>query len=375
MKRFANLLVVLLSIVSLAIGVVAIAVELKPNEKVEGPQTGVPPLLFSSEGEFTILHLTDFHEWMGIELSLGVKEQDTLKPLLESFIRQSVQLHNPDLVVLGGDNIFSLSSVYDALGNVSLKTYRTIAELFEELNVYWTLTFGNHDSESAKNKYDFLEVVSKYSHFVGGKESGPLHETLIVEAENGESDYVSNFLIPIYVSNGNDFVPAYNVFIMDSGSYDYVNKNDGYRAITSKQTEWYAKKVNLNANIPSIMFSHIPFRECNGAFLNGDGIGVWSGVSPSYLENHILKKIMELKNTKATFFGHNHMNSWTGYYESDGYKLMMGVTPSAQAKSYDDTTSTLSGRIVKLNSNGQLKTFVYNNYFMNESENPFLIYN
>ncbi len=375
MKKLANLLVVLLSIVSLAVGVVAIAVELKPNDKVEGLPKEVPPLSFSNEGEFTILHLTDFHEWMGIELAVGVKEQDTLKPLLESFIRQSVALYSPNLVVIGGDNIFSLSAIYDAIGNISIKTYKTIAELFEELGVYWTLTFGNHDSESAKNKYDFIEAVSSYPHFIGGEKVDSAHETLIVKAENGEADYVSNFFIPIYTCSDNDYTPAYNLFIMDSGSYDYVNKNDGYRAITPKQTEWYEEKVKLNPSIPSIMFSHIPFQECNSAFLNSDGIGVWSGVSPSGLENLILKKIMELKNTKAIFFGHNHLNSWTGYYETENYKLMMGVTPSAQAQSYDDTTSTLSGRIVKLNTDGQLKTFVYNNYYMNESENQFLIYN
>lgn len=41
-----------------------------------------PPLVFSEDGKFTVLHLTDFHEWLGVEGEglLNVARCDGLKP-------------------------------------------------------------------------------------------------------------------------------------------------------------------------------------------------------------------------------------------------------------------------------------------------------
>ncbi len=376
MKRFTKTFITLITIITLAIGVAALGVNLNDDNKVVEPVIKeVPPLLFSDSGEFTILHLTDFHEWMGIEKTIGADEQDTLKPLLEKFIRDSVKTHNPDLIVLGGDNIFSLSAIMDTVSKISLKTYRTIAELFEELEVYWTFTFGNHDSESTNTKYDFIEEVATFPHFIGGLEDGSAHHSFVLKAQNGEADYVTNFSIPIYSKSEDGYEIKYNVFVLDSGAYEYVNKTDGYRSIRPEQTAWYESEVKLHPEVPSIMFSHIPFPECDTAFLTGGGTGFYAGISPSYEQSDILSVILSLKNTKATFFGHNHANSWTGFLESDGYQLMMGVTPAAQAQSYSDETSVMSGRIVKLNENGGLKTFVFNSNNMLEEEREVSIYN
>ena len=93
-----------------------------------------PPLVFSEDGKFTVLHLTDFHEWLGVEGEglLNVARRDGLKPLLEDFIVSSLDSVDPDLVVLGGDNVFPLSFWYDIGENsISLATYRAIAEVFE----------------------------------------------------------------------------------------------------------------------------------------------------------------------------------------------------------------------------------------------------
>ena len=52
-----------------------------------------------------------------------------------------------------------------------------------------------------------------------------------------------------------------------------------------------------------------------------------------------------------------------------------GITPMAQAQSYDDAHSLMSGRIVKLNSNGNFSTFVFDSIDMQPDENARLIYN
>lgn len=126
-----------------------------PNPATESE---TPPLRFSEDGTFTILHLTDFHEWMGIEKEglFNIEIQDSLKPLLVEYVTKTLDEVKPDLVVLGGDNVFPLSMLADIGKNsVSLNTYRAIASLFEERSQYWTLTFGNHDSECVMNKDDY----------------------------------------------------------------------------------------------------------------------------------------------------------------------------------------------------------------------------
>ena len=139
----------------------------RPASRAKAPESERPPLVFSEDGKFTVLHLTDFHEWLGVEGEglLNVARRDGLKPLLEDFIVSSLDSVDPDLVVLGGDNVFPLSFWYDIGENsISLATYRAIAEVFEARSQYWTLTFGNHDSESFMNKTDFLDVLEEYSY-------------------------------------------------------------------------------------------------------------------------------------------------------------------------------------------------------------------
>ena len=369
MRKVYKAFVIVVVALFISVGISCFAPKQIVNDVVE---PCVPPLSFDENGDFTILHLTDFHEWLGIELPVwGVEEQESLKLHLLSFINESVALYQPDLVVLGGDNIFGLSAFYDLFAGLSIKTYKEIANTFEELGVYWTLTFGNHDSEGVKTKYAFLNAISSYSYFIGGVESGKWHETHVTKAENGESDYVSNFKIPVYNHSSQNV--GYNLFILDSGSYDYVNKVDGYRAITGTQTAWYESKIE--SDVPSVMFAHIPFPECETAYLQNGGVGTWAPISPSYVPTNILDAIMEHKNTRGVFFGHNHLNGWTGFYNANNHRVMLGITPMAQAHSYDDAHSLMSGRIVKLNSNGNFSTFVFDSIDMQPDENAHLIYN
>ena len=100
---------------------------------------------------------------------------------------------------------------------MSIKTYRAIAELFETREQYWTCTFGNHDSESARSKEDFVMVLTEYEYFVGGLEDGENFKAAVFEAdEGGKDDFVGNYSIPIYKADGS---VAYNVYVLDSGSY------------------------------------------------------------------------------------------------------------------------------------------------------------
>ena len=329
-----------------------------------------PPLMFDENGEFTVLHLTDFHEYMLIEGKnfADITLVDNLKPRLTQFIEACLEEVKPDLVVLGGDNIFGLSAVAEFMDTpISIKTYRAIAELFEEHKQYWTLTFGNHDSESVLDKIDYLNEVVKYDYFIGGTEdekyfSAKVFPTDTVIGNSYADYYVGNYSIPVYDETGIQI--AYNIFVLDSGSYTLTPPADvPYLSITREQTDWYLseseKLEQENGHIvPAVMFSHIPFAEMEdaynaGNYLGGEEAGWMLSTIPSPIYDAILKR----GDVKGVFFGHMHGSDVTVYGEGNGHRLLMGITKATQSSGYDDTDSVLGMRVINLHTDGSFTTY------------------
>ena len=329
-----------------------------------------PPLMFDENGEFTVLHLTDFHEYMLIEGKnfADITLVDNLKPRLTQFIEACLEEVKPDLVVLGGDNIFGLSAVAEFMDTpISIMTYRAIAELFEEHKQYWTLTFGNHDSESVLDKIDYLNEVVKYDYFIGGTEdekyfSAKVFPTDTVIGNSYADYYVGNYSIPVYDETGTQI--AYNIFVLDSGSYTLTPPADvPYLSITREQTDWYlseSEKLEQESGhiVPAVMFSHIPFAEMEdaynaGNYLGGEEAGWMLSTIPSPIYDAILKR----GDVKGVFFGHMHGSDVTVYGEGYGHRLLMGITKATQSSGYDDTDSVLGMRVINLHTDGSFATY------------------
>ena len=329
-----------------------------------------PPLMFDENGEFTVLHLTDFHEYMLIEGKnfADITLVDNLKPRLTQFIEVCLEEVKPDLVVLGGDNIFGLSAVAEFMDTpISIKTYRAIAELFEEHEQYWTLTFGNHDSESVLDKIDYLNEVVKYDYFIGGTEDEKYFSAKVFPTDtvigNSHADYyVGNYSIPVYDETGTQI--AYNIFVLDSGSYTLTPPADvPYLSITREQTDWYlseSEKLEQESGhiVPAVMFSHIPFAEMEdaynaGNYLGGEEAGWMLSTIPSPIYDAILKR----GDVKGVFFGHMHGSDVTVYGEGNGHRLLMGITKATQSSGYDDTDSVLGMRVINLHTDGSFATY------------------
>lgn len=329
-----------------------------------------PPLMFDENGEFTVLHLTDFHEYMLIEGKnfADITLVDNLKPRLTQFIEVCLEEVKPDLVVLGGDNIFGLSAVAEFMDTpISIKTYRAIAELFEEHKQYWTLTFGNHDSESVLDKIDYLNEVVKYDYFIVGTEdekyfSAKVFPTDTVIGNSYADYYVGNYSIPVYDETGTQI--AYNIFVLDSGSYTLTPSADvPYLSITREQTDWYlseSEKLEQESGhiVPAVMFSHIPFAEMEdaynaGNYLGGEEAGWMLSTIPSPIYDAILKR----GDVKGVFFGHMHGSDVTVYGEGNGHRLLMGITKATQSSGYDDTDSVLGMRVINLHTDGSFATY------------------
>lgn len=365
-SKLTNTVIVFMLALTLAVGAVCITTSLNPTIP-DNPISDGQPLRFNDAGSFKILHLTDFHEWLGIELSSGkVAVQDTLKPHLVTAINAFLDIEQPDLVVLGGDNVFSLKYISDLFLNVSTNTYKAFADIMEEREQYWTFTFGNHDSESAKSKYDFISALKGYPHFIGGLEDGKCYKSFTLKATDGESDYVGNYSIPIYSADGESVI--YNVFVLDSGSYDSPPASGvPYRYIQQEQVDFYTQEVarlkaENGSTIPSVMFTHIPLVEVAEAYENGaTHTGIYTGTSASDTRSALYSAMASSGDVKGIFFGHQHTSSYTCLYENDGYSLIMGLTPMCQAGSYDDFETEMFARSIILYKDGGLETYIISN--------------
>ena len=77
--------------------------------------------------DFVIISTTDFH--LDVDHEINTKA-------VGNFVRHIKEV-KPDLVVLTGDNILSKYQQIDAI---------QFAQMMEEIGVYWTATFGNHET-------------------------------------------------------------------------------------------------------------------------------------------------------------------------------------------------------------------------------------
>ena len=92
----------------------------------------------TTDGEFKVLQITDVHIGGGF---MSVKKDTNALNAVAAMITYE----KPDFVIVTGDIAFPVPY---AAGTFNNKTgAKELAALMEELGVYWTLNFGNHDTE------------------------------------------------------------------------------------------------------------------------------------------------------------------------------------------------------------------------------------
>ena len=107
--------------------------------EAEDSDTGYYEFVASSpDDEFRILHLTDIH------LGAGPFSAQKDRWALDA-VRTVVQRVKPDLVIVTGDLGFPVPYASGTLNN--RREIDMFGTLMEELGVYWTVCFGNHDTE------------------------------------------------------------------------------------------------------------------------------------------------------------------------------------------------------------------------------------
>lgn len=289
---------------------------------------------FTTDRDFKVVQLTDVHIGAGF-MSHG----KDLKAL--NAVAAMVTAEKPDLVIVTGDIAYPVPP--QAGTDDNLASAKMFANLMEKLGVYWTVTFGNHDTEIYSD-YDRAEIADFY-------ENGGFKYCLFKSGPEDVDGYGNNI---INIKNSKGEITQ-SIFTFDSHSYlrhDILGFGHGYENIRESQVEWYRNCVeeltaynksvsDLKNPVPSsTAFFHIPLTEYQDAwyeyvkndFKDTENVKFLHGVAgeggiivfPGEGEDTLFETMLELGSTKGVFCGHDHENNFSIEYK--GIQLSYGMS-------------------------------------------------
>lgn len=324
-------------------------------------------LKFDENGDFTILHLTDWH---------------TAYPIPEihkQYVKEALAASDPDLVVLGGDMSEASTEDYPA-------AVKEICDLFIEAETPFVITFGNHEYLHGITIDDMFALYKQY----GGK-------YCLSEDENPELFGCGTCSLSVY-SNDESRV-AYEIYCFDSGC---EVEGKGYETVHPDQIEWYQSKAEelKNANggeyVPSVVFQHIIVQEIFGKLFpvakenDTENVEAFDGIAykmkaipnlsnikdgyllekpcPGYYNYGQLDAMSKNGDVRAMFFGHDHSNSFT--VEIDGVDIVN--TPSVRTHSFFKIINW-GGRVITLHEDGTYESEVLEGYDLADEKDSEII--
>lgn len=299
---------------------------LQPEKDESGSWT------FTSDEEFNVMQLTDIH--IGGGFLSAAKDKSALLTVA-TMIKEA----QPDLVVVTGDIAFPVPYAAGTFNNKS--GAKIFASLMESLGVYWTVVFGNHDTESYS--YFGRETMSEFY-------SDPDYKYCLYSAGPEEVDGYGNYVIKVKNSDG---IITQGLICMDSHSYtdgDYLGIMWKYDNLHENQIEWYKEQIEaMNSEnktlgsedtVKSMVFIHIPISEYKSAltefaragYNDTDDVKHHHGMAGEtgkvvyhgMHEDNFFETALELNSTKAIFCGHDHYNNFSFDYK--GIRLTYGYS-------------------------------------------------
>lgn len=235
MNHFFQSLIACLTAIFTVFTTPAMLTELKNKGNIEGyaqqvdAQKELTDLSCDENGDFTVLQFSDTHFTTGLSFS-DVSLMRKMKDQTETY--------NPDLVVITGDMID------DGNNGAFNKAYvlRTVAEMFEEMDQYWSYIPGNNDGQNYGTSADVTAYLSQYDHCL----------TADVPEVSGGSQYS----IDIYDGD----VMTHSLIFLDTMDYDNEDSDHIYGYVHEDQVEWcqeeIAEKKAQNSDVKISVFLH-----------------------------------------------------------------------------------------------------------------------
>ena len=209
----------------------------------------LPSVNLKANKKLKIVQLADLHLSTGFGECLDFVPEDysTKKCLADeltlSFVNKVLNLENPDLVILSGDQIFGEAS-FDS----ETSMYKVLKPLIER-KIPYAMVFGNHDDEGSLNRAELMDLTNSSNLPYSLSSKGP-------EDVDGFGNYEIVF-------KGNDNNKKLIIYMLDSHSYS-PTKSFRYDWFKESQKDYVkalesSHKNSLNAL--RMAFFHIPMIE------------------------------------------------------------------------------------------------------------------
>lgn len=254
-----------------------------------------------SDGKLRIMQLADPQ----LKLFNDPADKKTIE-----LVGVAIDKMQPDLVVVTGDLTLSV---------FPRATVKKFCEFLEDKQVYWTFTYGNHDSEFSLSKYRHSQLFANYKYclFDGGPST-----------IKGESNYFVN------IKDGGGKL-LYALCMVDSNMYP-EDRTDvfawEYDELHQTQVDWYAWSISglqsIRPDVKSSVFMHIPLARYNEVYASGAYVGQVDE-APKKDENGnqigagiyhqgggggeaFYNQMLALGSSTSVFCGHDHINTMRG---------------------------------------------------------------
>lgn len=295
-----------------------------------------------NNGKFKIMVLGDIHERLIIESREDKLKQRDAHKLFE----MGMKAFQPDLVVLLGDTCSEYIECEDYT-TLHKEALERILEPILKTGVPMCYCFGNHEHDAGHEK-EIAEAYSMIENFIG------------VNDESAPGDFNCNLLVKD--SEGKEDI--LNLWFIDSNNCAEDREIAHYDWVHQDQIEWYEKKAQEikdahgGKTIPAILFQHIPVYEeyellrkakpheylCstkgyikpyqNTRLVKKDGVEGYLGEGPCSPDVNMgqfasWKKVGDIK---AAFFGHDHLNDFTGVVDD----IILGQNKTSGFHAYTD---------------------------------------
>lgn len=294
---------------------------------------------FTTDEDFKVMQLTDVHIGGGF---MSLKKDSMALNAVASMIKAE----KPDLVIVTGDVSYPVPFQAGTFNNLS--SAKIFAALMEQLGVYWTLGFGNHDTEA----YSYYN-----REFISGFYSSEEFKYCLYQSGPEDIDGFGNQIINVKNSDG---IITQSFYIFDSHSYtdgDFLGIFWKYDNIHENQVQWYKDSViafnaqnnallkemgkEENSDIKSAAFFHIPLTEQRDAwyeykdagYQDTENVKLHYGVAGEggnivfcgMHEDNLFETMLELGSTKAIFCGHDHYNNFSVDYKGIRFTYGMSI--------------------------------------------------
>lgn len=281
-----------------------------------GPPVPVerPTLRVRKDGKFKILQVADLHFSTGPGVcrdpepqSLDGSGKCQADPRTLAFIRATLDLEKPDLVVLSGDQVNGETSP-DAQSAMF-----KVANIFIQRKIPYATIFGNHDNEgNIASREILMQLIQTLPYSLA--EPGPTNV-----------DGVGNYYVEV-LGRGTSSHSALTLYFLDTHSYSPDERQfRGYDWLKKSQIDWFqstaqglrvshAQYTHVHMDMA---FIHIPLPE----YRNEADIAPTSG---SFLEaptapgfNSHFKSALVEEGILAVSCGHDHVNDYCALAKSE----------------------------------------------------------